>query len=52
MPGTLPAKVADPVEHIVCAPPADEAVGGELTVIVTFEAEAVQGASLIVHVST
>ena len=47
---TLAAKVAEPLAQIVCVPPAFEVVGGVSTVIVTLEAEATQGALVIVQV--
>jgi hypothetical protein len=50
--GVFAAKVADPVVQIVCALPAAEGVGGASTVMVTFDADAAQGALLIVQVNT
>jgi hypothetical protein len=49
---TLPANVAEPLAQIVCGLPAFEVVGGASTVIVTLEAEAAQGALVIVQVRT
>jgi hypothetical protein len=50
--GVFAAKVAEEFEQIVCGNPAFDIVGGALTVIVTLEEEAMQGALLIVQVRT
>ena len=50
--GLLAAKVAEPVEQIVCVLPAFDAVGGAFTTMLTLLALAAQGAWLIVQVRT
>ena len=50
--GALAANVAEAFAQIVWVPPAFDAVGGAFTVIVALDADAVQGALLIVHVKT
>ena len=48
----FPDKIAVPVEQIVCVDPFVAVVGRPATVIVALAAEGVQGALLIVHVTT
>jgi hypothetical protein len=50
--GLLPERVAVAVTHIVCAEPLVAVVGEATTVIVASAVEAVQGALLIVHLTT
>jgi hypothetical protein len=50
--GVFAAKVADPVEQIVCGLPALEVVGDAITITAVLDTEAAQGALLIVHVKT
>jgi hypothetical protein len=50
--GVFAANVAIPAAQIVCELPATEGVGSAFTVMVTFDADAAQGALLIVQVNT
>ena len=50
--GAFPESVADPVEQIVCPDELEAVVGGAITVMVASKKVAVQGALLIVHLTT